>query len=225
MKIIYMHCNVNKSIKKERTKSFNKLFSLKTKAKLENMNEEELNEFFANLDNTIDMKNKKDFEDFYLNYFIANKKINRSKELSMISKEIACTTTMENFENNDIQHNFANTIKKISDKLMKLMNSKLTKGIVGCAITIALTLSCYALENAVMPCATGGSVSVDNAYYYIRMISGVVAFIFMAIEIVQNAVNGDVRAIWYIVAKYVMVILAIVSFRKIFTIIDEFFNV
>lgn len=229
MKVIFMNCNIEKSNRKKREKVLKELFSIKATKKLEKMNTEEINKYFEQVNNDLDLKTKDEWQNMYLNYFLVSKKAN-NKLLDNKFNEIACTLEADSnaislSENKNLNNNFIKTVKNVLNKLMVLFNKKGTKRIIFSAIAIALTLSCYRLEYAVAPCFTGSGVSgIDTAFYYIRMISGVICFVCMTIEIVQNAVQGDVRVIWYVVAKYLAIMVAILSFRKIFNIIDGIFN-
>ncbi|NLZ33317.1 MAG: hypothetical protein GX889_00055 [Clostridiales bacterium] len=93
-------------------------------------------------------------------------------------------------------------------------------------MALTLTIMHYSLSGIALYCAATGTMGsrIDTAFYYVRMICGVVCFIFMALEIIQNAVNGDFRAIWYVAAKYITIITIIVSYRYIFDFINGLFN-
>lgn len=228
MKVIFMNCSYKRSGRKAQKKVLDNLFSLKAMKKLKNMNEEEQESFFKNLNNDLACKNKQEFERMYLNYFISSKKIKKNSqilnEINQVASDVEENKELSITDNKAINKNMADLIKNTSIKLGNFMGKKTTKFVLFGAIAIALTLSCYRLEYSVAPCFADGISSIDTAFYYIRMISGVICFVCMTIEIIQNAVQGDVRVIWYVVAKYLAIMVAILSFRKVFNIIDSIFN-
>lgn len=231
MKLIIMRCNVKKELKKQQKKELKNILSFKNIRKLEKMSREEQDMYFNNLDKDFENKTKSDFEKLYLNYFLMEKKLNNKKALKY-SNEIACTLENEELlkknttfiKDEYLNNKFIDTTKKIFNRLSKILGNKYVKKVLFASLSIALGYTCHKLQYSAVVCGTGAGASIDNAFFYIRSISGVICFICMTIEIVQNAVQGDVRVIWYVVAKYLAIMVAILSFRKIFTIIDQIFN-
>ena len=220
MKIIYMNVNYNKSLKNKKSKILKDFMNKEKLLELDNMSKEESEVFFKKIDDKIDSLSEKELKKLHLNYVLGSKNTIITKNNKKIFDEIACTEVV----NSDLrwQNNFITTIKKISKKMMKILNSKITKTIIFSSITIALY---YTNLYSCVTCSSGNfSAKVDYAYYVIRMVSAIVCFIFMCIELSQSAIKGDMRNVWVILAKYISLIVAVVSFKKIFFIIDNIFN-
>lgn len=224
MKITYMYCSNKNNARKKFIKSFKKL---------KNMNEREVKDLFKKVNDEIDHMDDKSLKKIY---FDCEKRINNvkyDKKFNKMVKEVAITLNKDvetintdNILSEDVNENIISTMKKISLRLLKILNSKTTKFIVFTTMALTLTIMHYSLSGIALYCAATGTMGsrIDTAFYYARMISGVVCFIFMALEIIQNAVNGDFRAIWYVAAKYITIITIIVSYKYIFDFINGLFN-
>lgn len=220
MKVIFMNVNYKKSLKNKENKILKNFMNKKKLLNLNNMSKEESKIFFENIDNRIDNLSENELKKLHLNYLIGSKNTVITKKNKEIFDEISCTEVAN--KELEWKNNLMKTTKKISNKLMKILNSPITKTIVFCSMAIALY---YTNLYACVPCGAGEfSAKVDYAYYVVRMVSAIVCFIFMCIELSQSAIRGDMRNIWVILAKYISLIVAIVSFRKIFFIIDGIFN-
>lgn len=224
MKITYMYCNNKNNARKKFIRSFKKL---------RNMNEKEVKDLFRKVNNEVDNMDDKSLRKIY---FDCEKRINNvkyNKKFNKMAKEVAITLNKDvetintdNILSEDVNENMVSTMKKISLRLLKILNSKTTKFIVFATMALTLTIMHYSLSGIAVYCAATGAIGsrIDKVFYYVRMICGIVCFIFMSLEIIQNAVNGDFRAIWYIAAKHITIITIIVSYRYIFDFINGLFN-
>lgn len=228
MQVIFMKVNTKKSIKKAEKKA-SKILNKEMLDKLNNMKDEELDNLFSIINKNIERTPNHKFTDMYFNYVIGSNKSGQIGKVhkDAIKKELACEAESNGLiADKKWSNKLIDSSKKVAHKLAVIMNKPITKTLVLAGFSIALY---YLHANQTVACSTGGNFGsigdkIDKAYFTIRMTASVVCFIFMCVELSQNAVKGDMRVIWYIVVKYIALIIAIVSYRKIFFIIDGLFN-
>lgn len=195
---------------------------------LNNSKDNELNNLFSIIDKNIDKMSTKQLCNLRL-FFLKHTDIrfNCNKE-----NEVALDTVLSKADdrikiaNPTLQSNINKTSSKLMDRISKITNSKITKTIMMTAFTIVIcfimnAIPCFAAESSKKKTV---EEQVQQGYKIVRMLASVVCFVFMCVELSQVVVRGDTRAIWYIVTKYVLIIIAICSYRKIFQLIDGFFN-
>lgn len=224
MKVHFMYCRKQPNISKKIQKSFKKI---------KKMSEEETVTLTKNLENYLDSISDSKLVNIYSSCILATNKVNLNKSLNRKSKEIQEKVKNEedniqyvDFFGDKLDSKINGTFNKVVNRLMKIMNSKMTKVIIFGAFTIIMGVLCYLSNTASIMCATTGGLEsgIERAFFYIRVIAGIFCFIFMTLEIIQNAVSGDFRAIWYICAKYLAILTIILSYKTIYDIIDKIFN-
>lgn len=233
-KIIFLKVNIEKEIKKQRKRELKNTLSKMQNdlSTLINSDNETFDEALKYISNSIQAINNKELKKLYKEYtYGANdyKKINKE---SIKDKEVAISLA-DNL-NLDIDENrnekINSTILNIFNKIDNFLNKKSVKVIMGFAIALffgALALILYK-ENT-LAIATVAPMSeipgkITTAYNYIKTLGFVVAFVFLAVELIQSGLKGDTRAMAMIFAKYLMFSVALLSFKAIYDMIDEFFN-
>lgn len=199
--------------------------------KLNNLREKQLDELFLQLEKNVDEMSSEELKNIYKHNFIgikASKSIINKKNIMEKQgiKELAIDSANTLQINSNCQNRYIKLSKKISNKIAKVLNHPITKILIICGLGIAWFLMYRNFTTATVACLNRGNMKekIDDAFYYVRMITAVVAFIWMCLELSNTAVKGDMRAIWYIVSKYVILIIAIVGYKSIFNLIDGFFN-
>lgn len=233
-KIIFLKVNMEKEIKKQKKRELKNTLSKMQNdlSTLINADNETFDEALKYISNSIQAINNKELKKLYKEYnYGANdyKKINKE---NIKDKEVAISLA-DNL-NLDIDENrnekINSAILNIFNKIDNFLNKKSVKVIMGFAIALffgALALILYK-ENT-LAVATVAPMSeipgkITIAYNYIKTLGFVVAFVFLAVELIQSGLKGDTRAMAMIFAKYLMFSVALLSFKAIYDMIDEFFN-
>lgn len=224
MKVHVMYCRKQPNINKKIQKSFKKI---------KKMSEEETLKLTNNIESYLDSISDSKLKNIYTSCVFATNKFYLNKNLVKKSMEVQEKVKNEegnveyvDFFGNKLDSKINGTFKRLVDRIMKIMNSKITKTIIFGVFSIIMGVMCYLSNTIAITCATTGGfeAGLNKAFFYIRVIAGIFCFIFMTLEIIQNAVSGDFRAIWYICAKYLAILTIILSYKTIYDIIDGIFN-
>lgn len=223
MKVHFMYCRKEPNINKKIQKSFKKI---------KKMSEEETLTLTTNLNDYFDSISDSKLKYIYSSCLLATNKVYLNKSFNKKSieiqekvKEYEEDIKYVDFFGDKLDSKINITFKKVANRIMKILNSSITKNIIFATFSIIMGILCYMSNTAAIFCsATGFDNGIDRAFFYIRIIAGIFCFIFMTLEIIQNAVSGDFRAIWYICAKYLAILTIILSYKTIYDIIDKLFN-
>lgn len=229
--IIYFYSNMDKSIKKEKKKKMKKIY-MNMKTDLTDLLHLNNNDFAKTLEYIrLYSKNINNDDINYLkNYLKNNLKDNyiniKQDNLSFLNPPIESEISIDSERENEI----LNVILKISNRLEKIMKSKSFKVVITFAITIffaVLSMLLHYNNILAVSCMTPLSElpnKIDTAYSYIKALGGIVAFVFLCVELIQSGLKGDTRAMGMILAKYILFAVALLSFKSVWNLIDGFFN-
>lgn len=226
--------NKKPEVKKEKKSRKNYVKYLSPKnliSTLNNLKGKQLDNLFISLENNVNNLSTNELKTIYKNNFIAIKTgkaiLNKKNMMEKQGiRELAVDTTNTLQLNDTCQNKYIELSNKIASKIATVMNHPVTKIVLIGGLGVAWFLMYKNFSTATVMCMNRENMAkkIDDAFYYVRMITAVVAFIWMCLELSNTAVKGDMRAIWYIVSKYVILIIAIVGYRSIFNLIDGFFN-
>lgn len=235
-KIIFLNVNIEKEISKQKKREMKKTLSkMQTDlSQLINSDEKSFDETLMYIRNSIQCMNEKDIKNLYKEYSYATKDCNNKIDFKKKyeEKEVAISL-IEDLNSNNIDNRnekIGTTILDILNKVDKFLNKKSVKILIGFATTLffmALGVMLYkqnTLAIATVAPMTEIPEKINTAYTYIKTLGFVVAFVFLAVELIQSGLKGDTRAMAMIFAKYLMFSVALLSFKAIYDMIDEFFN-
>lgn len=235
-KIIFLKVNIEKEINKQRKREVKVALSKMEKDlyKLINSDNKSFDEALKYINNSIEGMSSKEIKKLYKEYSYGFNDYKKNNNINIKNKEVAISL-VDNLNldvdiDTDRNKKISSTILNIFNKIDNFLNKKSVKIIIGFAIALffgALALILYK-ENT-MAIATVAPMSeipekINTAYNYIKTLGFVVAFVFLAVELIQSGLKGDTRAMAMIFAKYLMFSVALLSFKAIYDMIDIFFN-
>ena len=234
-KIIFLNVNIEKEILRQRKKEMKKTLSkIQTDlSQLINSDEKSFDETLMYIRNSIQCMNEKDIKNLYKEYTYATKdcnKIDFKKECKENEVTISLIEDLNLEKIDNRNKKISTSILDILNKVDKFLNKKSVKILIGFATTLFfMSLGVALYKQNTVAIATVAPMTeipekINTAYTYIKTLGFVVAFVFLAVELIQSGLKGDTRAMAMIFAKYLMFSVALLSFKAIYDMIDEFFN-
>lgn len=146
---------------------------------------------------------------------------NKTKKVQFnFDEEFELAITKEGYTNAIFVNKLKNLTSKHFNNLIKLLPDKNVLKLLKTAITLSLLM-------VGMPSFSFASSfntklrAIENGT---KMIGSVVIFMFLTVDLIQNGVKKDSAVIWQIMLKYIAILIALLSYKTIFRLIDEFFN-
>ena len=202
-------------------------------SQLINSDEKSFDETLMYIRNSIQCMNEKDIKNLYKEYTYATKdcnKIDFKKECKENEVTISLIEDLNLEKIDNRNKKISTSILDILNKVDKFLNKKSVKILIGFATTLFfMSLGVALYKQNTVAIATVAPMTeipekINTAYTYIKTLGFVVAFVFLAVELIQSGLKGDTRAMAMIFAKYLMFSVALLSFKAIYDMIDEFFN-
>ena len=135
-------------------------------------------------------------------------------------EEFEIAVTEEGYTNPVFINKLKNLTSKHFNNLLKLLPNKNAMRILKTAITLSIMM----VGMPSVSFANGFITKVGVLFDGTKLIASVVMFMFMTVDLIQNGVKKDSAVVWQIMLKYIMLMVALLSYKTIFRLIDEFFN-
>lgn len=135
-------------------------------------------------------------------------------------EEFECAITKEGYTNPLFVNKLKNLTSKHFNNLMKLLPNKNVMRLLKTSITLSLLM----VGMPSFSFAGGFNTKLRAIETGTKMIGSVVIFMFLTVDLIQNGVKKDSAVIWQIMLKYIAILIALLSYKTIFRLIDEFFN-
>lgn len=151
------------------------------------------------------------------------KKINENKIEFNFDENFECAITEEQYTNPLFIDKLKNLTAKHFNNLMKIFPNRNTMRLLRTAISLSLMM--IGIPNFAFAGTTGNfTAKVHVLENGVKMICSLVLFMFLAVELIQQGVKKDSAVVWQILLKYIAIIIALLSYKTIFKMIDEFFR-
>lgn len=151
------------------------------------------------------------------------KKINENKVEFNFDENFESAITEEQYTNPLFIDKLKNLTAKHFNNLMKIFPNRNTMRLLRTAISLSLMM--IGIPNFAFAGTTGNFTSkvrvLENG---VKLICSLVLFMFLAVELIQQGVKKDSAVVWQILLKYIAIMIALLSYKTIFKMIDEFFQ-
>lgn len=209
--------------------SINKSLFVKTFDKikmLNNSSDEFIISTFEKIDKELDVDTS-----FYKNIYMKislfemdfirkyGKKIESKKIEFDFDENFEIAITEEGYSNPMFLNKLKNLTSKHFNNLLKILPNKDVLRLLRTAISLSLMM----VGIPQFAFASSFTQKVRVLEDGIKLMCSVVLFMFMAVELIQQGVKKDSAVVWQILLKYIAIIIALLSYKTIFKMIDEFF--